>query len=513
MPSQDHPFEDICRSERSLDPCILVIFGASGDLTARKLMPAIYNLKKDGSLPPHFVCVGFARRKKTHEEFRNEMREAISKHSRSQPLDKELYDNFEKEIYYHASEFDDDEGYASLKKQLAEFDQKHGTKGNRLFYLSTQPTFFPKICEKLKASGLLYDENKEKDKWSRVIIEKPFGHDLDSAIALQKDLMNHMTETQLWRIDHYLGKETVQNILVFRFANSIFENLWNHRYIENIQITVAESIGIGTRGKFYEQQGLVRDIMQNHMMQLLCLITMEPPSSLSPKAIHDEKVKVLEAIRPFKGDDFKKFAIRGQYSEGFVDGEDSKAYRGEDNVDAQSNVETFAAVRLFIDNWRWHNTPIYLRGAKRMPKRSTEIAITFKKPPGILFQSSGSTNHSNVLAIRIQPDEGISLKTNCKVPGPSSPIQPVKMDFRYASFFGMAPPEAYERLICDCIFGDNTLFTRQDEVFLSWRFFTPILEHWAKENLGANAQYKGGSWGPKIADDMIKQDGYSWRLI
>lgn len=513
MSPNSHPFQDICASQRSLDPCILVIFGASGDLTARKLMPAIYNLKKDGSLPPHFVCVGFARREKTHEAFRSEMKEAISKYSRSQPLDEPLFDTFAKELYYHASEFEDDAGYEALKKQLDEFDQKHGTKGNRLYYLSTQPTYFPKICEKLKKAGLVYNEDEEKEKWSRIIIEKPFGHDLDSAINLQNSLMRHMSENQLYRIDHYLGKETVQNILVFRFANSIFESLWNHNYIENIQITVAESIGIGTRGKFYEQQGLVRDIMQNHMMQLLCLIAMEPPNSLEPAAIHAEKVKVLEALRPFSKTDFDKFAIRGQYSQGFVDGEDTKAYREEDNVASDSSIETFAAVRLFIDNWRWHNTPIYLRGAKRMPKRATEIAITFKKPPGVLFQSQKQEHPANVLALRIQPDEGISLKTNCKVPGTNSPIQPVKMDFRYASFFGTAPPEAYERLICDCIFGDNTLFTRQDEVFHSWQFFTPILKHWTKKPLDESALYEGGSWGPQVADDMIKKDGSTWRLI
>ncbi|MCB1068410.1 MAG: glucose-6-phosphate dehydrogenase, partial [Simkania sp.] len=388
-----------------------------------------------------------------------------------------------------------------------------GTKGNRIYYLSTQPSYFTKIIEKLKQHKLLYDHEDPSGKWSRVIIEKPFGHDYNSALALQKDLTKHLSEPQLYRIDHYLGKETVQNLLVFRFANSIFENLWNHRYIDHVQFTVAEDIGIGTRGNFYEEQGLLRDIMQNHMMQLLSLIAMEPPVNLSAGAVHDEKVKVLEAVRPYKGEDFDKFAIRGQYAKGYVGGEEAKGYREEDNVAKDSNVETYAAVKLYIDNWRWDGVPFYLRGAKRLPKRATEIAITFKTPPGILFKENGEQHESNVLAIRIQPNEGIALKINCKVPGPSSPIQPVKMDFRYGAFFGLTPPDAYERLICDCIAGDSTLFARQDEVFHSWKFFTPLLEHWANTKPKDFPNYPCGSWGPQSAEEMIARDGRKWRLI
>jgi len=508
-----HPFEEPGQTSRSLDPCIVVIFGATGDLTARKLMPALYNLKREGQLPTNFACCGFARREKTDEVFRDEMKKAVSEHSRVKPLEETLWDSFHSQLFYHQSEFDDDAGYERFAAHLADLDAQMGTQGNRIYYLSTQPSFFPTINEKLKKHKLLYDHNTEKEKWSRVIIEKPFGHDLNSALELQKNLMQHLSEEQLYRIDHYLGKETAQNLLVFRFGNSIFENLWNHRYIDHVQFTVAEDIGIGTRGRFYEEQGLVRDIMQNHMMQLFSLIAMEPPVNLSPSSIHDEKVKVLEALRPFKGDDFEKSAVRGQYGKGFTSGEESKGYREEDNVDPKSNIETYGAVRFFIDNWRWDGVPFYLRGAKRLPKRATVIAVTFKHPPGILFHEHGQKHEPNVLAIRIQPNEGIALKINCKVPGPSSPIQPVKMDFRYGAFFGLTPPDAYERLICDCIAGDSTLFARQDEVFHSWQFFTPLLDHWANTIPKDFPNYEAGTWGPKAADEMLARDGRKWRLI
>ena len=511
--NQPHPFEEPGQTSRSLDPCIVVIFGATGDLTARKLMPALYNLKREGQLPTNFACCGFARREKTHEAFRDEMKKAVGEHSRIKPIEETVWDPFHEQLYYHQSEFDDDGGYERFKTFLEELDTQLGTKGNRIFYLSTQPSFFTTIIEKLKKHGLLYDHNAPHKKWSRIIIEKPFGHDLSSAKALQKDLMAHLSEEQLYRIDHYLGKETAQNLLVFRFGNSIFENLWNHRYIDHVQFTVAEDIGIGTRGRFYEESGLIRDIMQNHMMQLFSLIAMEPPVNLKASSIHDEKVKVLEAIRPFKGDDFTTSAVRGQYGKGFINGEEVKGYRKEDNVDPQSSIETYGAIRFFIDNWRWDGVPFYLRGAKRLPKRATEIAVTFKHPPGILFQQQGQTHDPNVLAIRIQPNEGIALKINCKVPGPSSPIQPVKMDFRYGAFFGLTPPDAYERLICDCIAGDSTLFARIDEVFHSWEFFTPLLDHWENTPPKDFPNYDAGTWGPKTSDEMLARDGRKWRLI
>ncbi len=506
---EEHPLSEPGLSSRVIDPCVLVIFGATGDLTARKLVPALYNLTREGQLPPQFACVGFARRPKTHESFRTECKDAVSKYSRVKPIEEPLWNKFQDHIYYHMSEFHDDAGYESLKIFLAELDAKLGTKGNRLFYLSTQPSFFPLICEKLQKFGLLYDSSEVKDKWSRVIIEKPFGHDLTSAQSLQKELLRFLNEEQIFRIDHYLGKETVQNILVFRFANSIFESLWNNRYIDHVQITVAEEIGIGTRGLFWEESGLVRDIIQNHMMQLLSLVAMEPPVNLSANAIRDEKVKVLEAIRPLEISD----AVRGQYSAGYINGEEVLGYRHENNVNPTSTVETFAALRLYIDNWRWAGVPFYLRSGKRLPKRATEIALVFKDPPGVLFQTPTRKNEHNILALRIQPDEGTSLKINCKVPGYASPIQPVKMDFRYGSYFGMSPPEAYERLIADAIAGDNTLFAREDEVFNSWRLLTPLLENWAATKPADFPNYQAGSWGPEAADALIGKDNRKWRLI
>lgn len=502
-----HPLEERGQSSRIFDPCILVIFGATGDLTARKLVPALYNLMREGQLPAQFACVGFARRPKTHDQFREEMRKAVAEFSRVKPIDDSLWNHFKDHIYYHCSEFHDDAGYQKLKGFLSELDAKLGTKGNRVFYLSTQPSFFPLVCSNLHKAGLIY--NPKNTQWSRVVIEKPFGHDLNSSIALQRELLQYLSENQIYRIDHYLGKETVQNLLVFRFSNSIFESLWNSRYIDHIQISVAEDIGIGTRGKFFEEAGLLRDIVQNHTMQLLSLVAMEPPASLSADAVRDEKVKVLQAIRKLD----PKEVVRGQYGPGFTGGVPVVGYRQEKDVNPNSSVETFVALRVFIDSPRWKGVPFYLRGGKRLPKRTTEIAVVFKDPPGMLFQNPGKKNEPNVLAIRIQPDEGTALRINCKVPGPSSPIQPVKMDFRYGSYFGTAPPEAYERLICDCILGDSTLFAREDEVLSSWKLLTPVLDFWANAKSPDFPNYSAGSWGPQEADAMIGKEGRKWRLI
>lgn len=509
----NHPLEEPGVSMRFIDPCILVIFGVTGDLTARRLIPAIYNLAREGQLPSQFAVVGFARREKSNEQFREEMKEAIGKFSRVKPVDETIWKSFKKQIFYHQSEFHDEKGYHSLEQFLKQLDGCFGTKGNRVFYLSTQPSFFTTICEKLHKTGLTYDHHFVKDKYSRIIIEKPFGHDLNSAHELQKDLLHYLSEEQIFRIDHYLGKETVQNLMVFRFANSIFESLWNSRYIDHVQITVAEEIGIGRRGAFFEEAGLLRDILQNHMMQLLSLVAMEPPVSLEANSIRDEKVKVLQAIRPFNPEDFEKYAVRGQYGSGFICGENVKGYREEDKVDPNSSVETFVAMRLFIDNWRWHGVPFYLRCGKRLPKRATEIAITFKLPPAVLFQERKNLHEPNVLAIRIQPDEGTALKINCKVPGPASPIQPVKMDFRYGAYFGISAPEAYERLILDCLIGDSTLFAREDEVFNSWKLLIPVLEHWQSEKPDDFPNYQSGTWGPKQTDEMMQENGRKWRIL
>lgn len=505
------PLSETNRSFKTPDSCILVIFGATGDLTARKLLPALYNLSREGQLPGHFACVAFARRPKSHEEFRQEMLEAINQFSRSKPVDPKLWKTFSEKIFYLQSEFHHDEGYEELNRLLHQLDLQMGTKGNRLFYLSVQPSFFTTIAEKLSQHHLIYptDDNR----WSRVIIEKPFGEDTDSAITLQNNLIQYMDESQIYRIDHYLGKETVQNLLVFRFANPIFESIWNNRYIDNVQITVAEEIGIGTRGRFWEEAGMLRDIVQNHMMQLLSIIAMEPPTNLQASSIHDEKVKVLESIRSLPKDRLDDVSVRGQYGPGFINGELVKGYRGEENVNPQSNVETYVALQLNIDSWRWVDVPFYLRAGKRLPKRATEISITFKRPPTYLFQCNSSAIDPNILVIRIQPDEGISLKMNCKVPSLNNVIQPVKMDFRYGAYFGSAPPEAYERLICDSMAGDKTLFARDDEVLTSWKLLTPLLQYW-KENAPFDfPNYASGTWGPEAAEEMLKKQGRSWRLI
>ncbi len=507
------PLEDTSRTKKNIDPCVMVIFGATGDLTARKLFPALYNLALDGQLPGHFACVGFARREKTHDIFRKEMLDAINKHSRNRPVNEDVWSTFNSQIFYHQSEFDNDQGYEDLKRLLDMLDTQFGTKGNRVFYLSTQPSFFPLIIEKLSHHHLVSKTDGTQDAWSRVIIEKPFGHDLQSALKLQREISQYLDESQVYRIDHYLGKETVQNLLVFRFSNSIFESIWNSNHIDNIQITVSEEMGIGTRGRLWEEAGMLRDIVQNHMMQLTCLVAMEPPASLRADSIHSEKIKVIEAIRPFPVEQKALCAVRGQYGTGFTDGLEVKGYRQEDNVAPNSCVETYAALKLFIDNWRWAGVPFYLRAGKRMPKRATEIAITFKNAPGYLFQTNVRKNEANTLVIRIQPDEGISLKMNCKIPGLSTLIQPVKMDFLYGSYFGATPPEAYERLLCDCMAGDNTLFARADEALGSWKLLTPILEQWAMQKPTDFPNYPAGTWGPPQAEELLRQDGRQWRIL
>lgn len=504
------PLIDLGKFTKRAEACVLVIFGATGDLTARKLMPALYHLFREGELPSHFACVGFARRSKSQQEFREEMRLAVMQYRRTKEIDPSLWNHFAERIYYHQSDFGDDAGYLSLQHFLQALDAKIGTKGNRLFYLSTQPSDFAPIVEKLHQHNLLYPYAKE-GRWSRLIVEKPFGRDLDSAIHLQKELTRYVDERQIYRIDHYLGKETVQNILVLRFANSIFESIWNHSHIDHVQITVAEDMGIGSRGRFFEEAGMLRDIVQNHAMQLLSLIAMEPPVTLSAEAIGEEKVKVLQSIRPLPKDRIEEVAVRGQYGSGFVGGESVKGYREEAQVAPSSHVETFVALQLWIDNWRWMGVPFFIRAGKRLAKRATEIVITFKETPGYLFTSSSSPLLPNTLLIRIQPDEGISLKMNCKVPALHAVIQPVKMDFQYGSTFGSKPPEAYERLICECMAGDRTLFAQEKEVLHSWNYLTPLLHRWDKNSIPIYP-YVSGSWGPDAANLLISRHGRKWHL-
>ncbi|MBV9463802.1 MAG: glucose-6-phosphate dehydrogenase, partial [Verrucomicrobiae bacterium] len=449
----ENPLREGLPQVRVAEPCVMVIFGATGDLTHRKLIPALYRLADRGLLPPYFAVVGFARRSKGDKEFRQEMYEAVRAAFGDKGIDPALWERFAMGLFYHCSEFADDEGYKNLKIRLEQIDKEHGTGGNRLFYLATAPDQFELIAEQLKK----FEMNRGAG-WRRLVIEKPFGTDLASATALNYRLRRVFPENQIYRIDHYLGKETVQNILVTRFANAIFEPLWNQQHIDHVQITVSEILGVGSRGRFYEEVGALRDMLQNHMMQLLALMAMEPPVALDPEAIRDEKVKVLRSLRAMSPDDIRGEVVRAQYAAGSLGGENVPGYVQEENVDPKSSTETYVALKLWIDNWRWAGVPFYLRHGKRLPKQGSEIAIQFKSVPQVLFNKSEQSNLSpNTLVIRIQPDEGIALKIDTKVPGPEMTMNAVKMDFRYGQVYGHESPEAYERLLLDAIAGDPTL--------------------------------------------------------
>src|SRR6266436_5104680 len=438
--SFSNPLREGLVSRATPQPCSIVIFGATGDLTHRKLVPALYNLAADGDLPPGLAVVGFARRDKTDDVFRQELSEAAHKYSR-QKINEDLWKNFANSIFYHRSEFGDPEGYRRLKERLEQIDRERGTRGNRIFYLSAGPDQFEPILTHLEAAGLNRSPNGG---WARVIVEKPFGIDLKSAETLNTAVRNGFAEADTFRIDHYLGKETAQNIMVLRFANAIFEHLWNQRYIDHVQITASEQLGVENRAGYYEGAGALRDMVQNHLLQLLCLITMEAPSDLRADSIRDEKVKVVRCLRRMTADEVSSNVVRGQYGEGAINGKSVPGYRSENNINPKSMTDTFVALRLNIDNWRWWDVPIYMRVGKRLPKSGTEISVHFKKAPFVLFNKE--TNEANVLVIRIQPDEGISLRMQAKMPGTSFRIEPVKMDFHYGTSFGKASPEAYERL-------------------------------------------------------------------
>src|SRR6266850_3554575 len=489
-------------------PCSIVIFGATGDLTHRKLLPALYNLAADGELPPAVSVIGFARRPKSDDDFRKEMADAVKKFSRQTVRD-EIWKTFGQSIYYHQSDFSDESGFKTLAERLDKIDNEGGTRGNRLFYFAVAPDQFEPILKHLKAAGL----NKAREgSWARVIVEKPFGTDLASARELNRVISNSFSEEQTYRIDHFLGKETAQNILVLRFANAIFEPLWNRHYIDQVQITAAETLGVETRAGFYERTGALRDMVQNHLLQLLCLVAMEPPTDLGADSIRDEKVKVVRSLRRLPRNEVAANVVRGQYTEGAIHGEPVLGYRQEQNVKPDSQTETFVALRLYIDNWRWADVPIYMRVGKRLPKSATEISIHFKKAPAVLFNKD--LRDLNVLVIRIQPDEGISLRIHAKVPGTSFRIEPVKMDFHYGTSFGKPSPEAYERLLLDAMSGDATLFARADEVEQAWAFIDPIEEAWhAKKDAPELFFYPAGSWGPEAADDLLAHDGHAWRRL
>jgi len=479
------------------DSCIFVIFGASGDLTRRKLLPAIYNLAESGHLPASFAIVGVARDAMDDAAFRTLMRERVL-HAEGEPLEADKWNPIEQRLHYLHGEFDDGALYQQLAQTLAHLQAEHGLPPNYLFYFAIPPEMFGTVGRHLADAGLTH----EQDGWRRVIIEKPFGYDLASARALQAELAVGLQESQIYRIDHYLGKETVQNILAFRFANGIFEPIWNRRYVDHVQMTVAEEEGIGTRGAYYDRAGALRDMVQNHMFQVLTLVAMEPPISFKAEDVRDEKVKVLHAVAPITEDDVRRHVVRAQYD----------GYRTEKKVAPESRTETFAALRLFIDSWRWAGVPIYLRTGKRLPKRSTEIAVQFKRAPYALFrQTMVRALNPNVLLIRIQPDEGISLAFHAKEPGPFEKLGNVTMDFSYSEYFKVEPSTGYETLLFDAMTGDQTLFHRMDIVEAGWRIVEPILGTWAKDTRSPIPEYDPGSWGPAEADLLIEQDGRAWR--
>jgi glucose-6-phosphate 1-dehydrogenase len=514
MEEMANPLREGLQGERIPPPTTMVIFGASGDLTKRKLVPALYSLARDRLLPPTFNVVGVARRSIEDDVFRTAMREATDKYARRRPVEPSLWKSFADGIFYVNGTFEDPATYQRLKKRLAEIDKERDTGGNRVFYLSTPPSEYPIIVKQLGAAGLI---NRDQGApFTRVIIEKPFGRDLESAQSLNKEVHEVLREDQTFRIDHYLGKETVQNILAFRFANGIWEPLWNARYIDHVQLTVAEAIGVEGRGGYFEQAGILRDMVQNHMFQFLCLSAMEPPVAFEAEAVRDEKLKVLRSLRalPPTPEEIERFVVRGQYGRGFVNGQEIIGYREEAGVAKGSTVETYVALKLSIDNWRWAGVPFYLRAGKAMPKRVTEIAIHFKRAPHAIFGKAlrgRLADEPNVLSIRIQPDEGISLKFFSKVPGPTMELLPVPMEFRYGTSFGAEPPEAYERLILDCLLGDGTLFTRGDEVEASWAWIDQIEKAWAALPPPAFPNYAAGTWGPEAADRLIEADGRVWR--
>ncbi len=504
-----NPFRDELVSRPMPQPCSIVIFGATGDLTHRKLIPALYNLAVEGELPPAFAVVGFARREKSSQEYRAELLKAARAHSRS-GIDEELWASFAQRIHYHCSDFGTAEGYRTLAGRLAEIDETQGTGGNRLFYFAAAPEAFAPILEHLRTSGL---NDGAGEGWARVVVEKPFGSDLGSAQQLNDIVEEAFDEEDTFRIDHYLGKETAQNIMVLRFANAIFEPLWNNRGIDHVQITASETLGVGSRGGYYDSSGALRDMVQNHLLQLLCLTAMEPPTDLSAGSVRDEKVKVVRSLRRYAPGEVAAGVIRGQYGPGSVNGADVCGYLDEERVADASRTETFVALRAFVDNWRWAHVPFYVRVGKRLPKSATEIAVQFKRAPAVLFNRELTGGGPNTLVIRIQPDEGVSLRMQAKIPGPSMRIEPVKMDFHYGTSFGKASPEAYERLLLDAMSGDATLFARRDEVEQAWEFIDTIRAGWEREDATAVRSYAAGTWGPVEADALLTADNRAWRRL
>jgi len=491
-------------------PCVMVIFGSTGDLTKRKLIPALLNLRQENLLSPQFAIIGFAFDQLTTESFRAQLSSEINQFT-SHPVDMQLWQWFLERIYYVQGDFKDTGAYQRLKDQIAQVEKEHNTQGNHFHYLAVAPQFFSVIVQKLGEVGLTKEEN---GKWSRVIVEKPFGHDGASAKQLNKELKQVLAEKQIYRIDHYLGKETVQNVMVFRFANSIIEPLWNRTYIDHVQITAAETVGVEHRGAFYDGAGALRDMVPNHLFQLLTMTAMEPPISFEADAVRDKQAEILHAIRLPTPEEVLQNMVRGQYGEGTVDGEKVPPYRNEPNVSPDSNTETFVALKFEIDNWRWGGVPFYLRTGKRLCHRVTEIAVQFRRAPFVLFRKTPiKDQRTNRLVIHIQPDEGITLRFGAKVPGSVMKLGLVNMDFDYARDFGTSHSTGYERLLYDCMAGDATLFQRADMVEAGWSAIQPILDVWHALPARGFPNYESGSWGPQEAFDLMARDGRAWRDV
>jgi glucose-6-phosphate 1-dehydrogenase len=495
--------------QRPAPPCAIVIFGASGDLTHRKLMPALFDLFQDGLLTRHFAVVGFSRSPLSDDDFRRMARDGLEHRASRTITDDKTWEQFSSSLHYISGQFNEPASYQHLRERLEKIDVAHGTQGNRVFYLATPPELFKDITAQLGAAGL--HQRRNENGFVRLVIEKPFGVDLETARDLNHSVQAVFRESQVFRIDHYLGKETVQNILAFRLANGIFEPIWNRNFVDHVQLTVAETVGVERRGGYYDKIGAFRDVLENHMLQLLSIVAMEPPVVFEAEPVRDEKLKVLKALRRIPPEQTGEFTLRGQYTAGKVDGQPVSSYRGEEKVAPDSWTETFVVMRLQIDNWRWAGTPFYLRHGKRLPTRATEIAIQFKRAPQMFFPGE-ELLEPNVLAMRIQPDEGISLRFGAKVPGPTMSLQEVDMNFLYGSSFAVSQADAYERLLLDAMLGDRTLFTRADEVEQAWAWAEDIQAGWSERPNNVHF-YPAGSWGPAWADAFIERDGRQWRRL